>query len=547
MVRKFVLILSLFVLLSIAISVTLLYLYKKLPRGYPVRNIDTGLNYASIQEAINAPETLNGHTIFIKTGTYYEHVVVNKSLSLIGENRHTTIIDGNGTGTVIDILYNTTTIVDVLANAVNISGFTIRNGGFHGIVLLGTANCTVDNITAFNSTSCISFINSHGHRISNSKFSNGTWGIFLFNSTENEIVSNEVSENLHAGIAMGGLEGSSRNLIANNTVSNNVKLGTNHYGHGFDIVGSDNKILHNNVSNNNNGIILDMAHRNKLEGNLILNNTYFGIRLYGDSGNNTFLGNTIQESGLAGLHMDFGTNNVFNHNNFVNNNPQVDLVSYGTVWDDGVEGNYWADYAGEDNDKDGIGDAAYMVYEHYRDNHPLMGKLSAFNAIEDVYVNVISNSTVEDFEYIESNSTIRMHVSNMTSTQAFGFCRICIPHDLINPYVGAISVLIDDGQTSVLSLNTTLYDNGTHRWLYLAYAHSTLEIVISQEYASSIMPVYVHRNIGIFTLFSFAIFCAFSYPASACLTIAVPGSVVSTVTTRLPASFVPSATKHIPA
>jgi len=54
-------------------------------------------------------------------------------------------------------------------------------------------------------------------------------------------------------------------------------------------------------------------------------------------------------------------------------------------------------------------------------------------------------------------------------------------------------------------------------------------------------------NMGILNPFCFAISCAFSYPASACLTIAVPGSVVSTVTTRFSASFVPSATKHMPA
>jgi len=54
-------------------------------------------------------------------------------------------------------------------------------------------------------------------------------------------------------------------------------------------------------------------------------------------------------------------------------------------------------------------------------------------------------------------------------------------------------------------------------------------------------------NMGILTLFSFATFWALSYPASACLTTAVPGSVVRTVTMRFSASLVPSATKHMPA
>jgi len=50
---------------------------------FKVYNFDTGLNYSTIQEAINAPETLNGHTIFAEKGMYYEHVVVNKTLSLL--------------------------------------------------------------------------------------------------------------------------------------------------------------------------------------------------------------------------------------------------------------------------------------------------------------------------------------------------------------------------------------------------------------------------------------------------------------------------------
>lgn len=35
----------------------------KASNGYQVRNLDTRLNYATIQEAIDAPETLDGHTM----------------------------------------------------------------------------------------------------------------------------------------------------------------------------------------------------------------------------------------------------------------------------------------------------------------------------------------------------------------------------------------------------------------------------------------------------------------------------------------------------
>ena len=260
--RELVFVLGLFLLCS-TLCVRFDQVEVQATDGYSVHNIDTGLNYTSVQEAINAPETLTGHTIFVESGTYYEHVVVNKSLSLIGESKGATIIDGNGTGVVVDPVYNITAIVEVAANNVNISSFTIRNGGFHGIVLDGVANCTIDQIASLNSSSCISLMNSTQNRILNSKFSNGKNGIMLFNSTENEIINNRASENWYAGLASGGPEGSSRNLIAYNDLSHNVYAGSNiGPGYGLDWVGSDNEIVYNIVSNNTNGIILDMAHRN---------------------------------------------------------------------------------------------------------------------------------------------------------------------------------------------------------------------------------------------------------------------------------------------
>jgi len=446
--------------------------------GYSVHNIDTGLNYTSIQEAINAPETLTGHTIFVESKMYYEHLVVNKSLSLIGENRGTTIIDGNGTGVVVDPVYNITAIVEVAASNVNISSFTIRNGGFHGIVLDGVANCTIDQIASLNSSSCISLMNSTQNRILNSKFSNGKNGIMLFNSTENEIINNRASENWYAGLASGGPEGSSRNLIAYNDLSHNVYAGSNiGPGYGLDWVGSDNEIVYNIVSNNTNGIILDMAHRNQLRRNIILNNINYGI-LITSGFNNTLFGNTIQQSGEVGLLWDYGTGNMIHHNNFVNNNYQVGYIWYVSDWDDGIEGNYWSDYTGEDGNNDGIGDTSYMIYEFGRDNHPLMGMFSSFNAIQDFDVNVISNSTIESFHYFEFNNTIKMLVSNMTANQLFGFVRIRIPHALMfEPY----NVTIDGINPNFW--NYTLYDDGENRWIYFSYEHSTLEIIIVPEFS----------------------------------------------------------------
>jgi len=83
-------------------------------------------------------------------------------------------------------------------------------------------------------------------------------------------------------------------------------------------------------------------------------------------------------------------------------------------------------------DLDGIGDSEHILNANNQDNFPLMGMFSSFNTSLGYHANVISNSTIEDFEYFDSDSTIKIHVSNMTATQNYGFCRVCIPHALMD-------------------------------------------------------------------------------------------------------------------
>ena len=74
-------------------------------------------NYTYIQEAINA--ALDNDTIFVFNGTYEEHVVVDKPLHLVGEDKEITIIDGSEIGDVVWIY----------SSFVTFHGFTVANGG----------------------------------------------------------------------------------------------------------------------------------------------------------------------------------------------------------------------------------------------------------------------------------------------------------------------------------------------------------------------------------------------------------------------------------
>lgn len=80
-------------------------------------NTRTGKHYTSIQTAIN--EATSGDTITLEAGTYYENLVIDKSINLIGAGKDITFINGQQKGIVIYIFSYIT---------VNISRVTITNG-----------------------------------------------------------------------------------------------------------------------------------------------------------------------------------------------------------------------------------------------------------------------------------------------------------------------------------------------------------------------------------------------------------------------------------
>jgi len=78
--------------------------------------------FKTIQKAIDCASPMD--EIWVKAGTYYENIVINKSLTLIGENPETTIIDGGQNGSVVDA---SGVYLNPLTNF-GLEGFTITNG-----------------------------------------------------------------------------------------------------------------------------------------------------------------------------------------------------------------------------------------------------------------------------------------------------------------------------------------------------------------------------------------------------------------------------------
>jgi nitrous oxidase accessory protein NosD len=69
--------------------------------------------------------------------------------------------------------------------------------------------------------------------------------------------------------------------------------------------------------------------------------------------------------------------NAFSGNSFIENTEQIEVRGGGTLsgnkWFEDKKGNYWSDYVGYDENKDGIGDIPYLaesLFESFIDRYP---------------------------------------------------------------------------------------------------------------------------------------------------------------------------------
>jgi len=300
-------------------------------------------NYSSIQGAVDSASSGDIVFVFDDSSPYYENIIVNKTLNLIGEDKDTTVIDG---------MMNGNAAIKVSAENVNISGFSIKYSHPVGIEIRAKyanisgnniSECAVCGIICYEGESMI-----YGNNI----FSNLCYGIYFVNF--NEFTSNY-------------------NVVINNNIHNSP------YGIWCDS-------SYNTISNN---IITDIestairfegsSSYNTISGNLISNNRD-GLYLIYECNHNLIYNNNILYNKI-GIEIVYSRDNIIYHNNFMHNDEYGNAKQrycIDNIWDDGYPsgGNYWDDYNGKDRNGDGIGDTKYYVYNEggdiNSDRYPLM-------------------------------------------------------------------------------------------------------------------------------------------------------------------------------
>ncbi len=398
---------------------------------------DGPADHSKIQDAINASK--DGDTVFVFNGTYYENVIVNKTINLTGENKSTTIIDGNQSGDVVFIN----------AGWVNVSEFTVRNSGSvvwpdydAGFEILSGNNTISDNIICNNLIGF--FLYSSNNNISDNIIDSSSGpGFYLYNSSHNYITNNNVTNTGGIGLVVssncnrivgntitgsggigifGGLMysneiinntifgngtgagiyiddtsmpspggwGSFDHVIWNNTIFNH-SVGINLYVMDAGIIRGV-EIISSQIYDNEIGISFDCSGGGIFEttiSNCTIKNNDIGIDMYQISGGNDIINNNFSKNNGHAISLNNSRDNRIYHNYFFYNNGggvQVHDNGNSNFWNDSYPtgGNFWSDYIGTDNfigpnqdvpGSDEIGDTPYFIDSDSQDNYPLISTL----------------------------------------------------------------------------------------------------------------------------------------------------------------------------
>ena len=264
-------------------------------------------NFPTINQAIK--NATDGDTILVRQGMYNETLVIDKAITLRGEDTNKTIINGNMSGTVIQILCDNVTVKGLTVTYSTTPNMP-RRYYQHNIPQEWLP--LTQNGWALSS----GYPLDGGYFVRKTKFRLS--GIHIQNAKNCHISGNKISD---CGVGIWLWRASQNNITGNVLVQNDY------------------------------GMQVESSRNNSIIGNTFLNN-----------GGGVWL---PQPNWVSGWGIDGKTvNNTFTENNFIGNQKAIEpqsLTNTTNYWDNGTVGNYWEIYNGTDSNQDGIGDEPYHI------------------------------------------------------------------------------------------------------------------------------------------------------------------------------------------
>jgi len=475
----------------------------------------------SLQQAIWNETVKDGDTIYVKQGTYHGCLNVNKSITLEGFDRSTTILNGDRKGIVINIT----------ASKVNIFEFTIKNGTYGVQFSSTTKNCNVSrNIITNNSYGILVSGSNHTLRsndIRGNTYNFGASGrhdIDISNKVDGKPIYYLVDQQnktipLDAGYV--GLVNCKNIIVRNLLLKNNVQgvyveASTNITLLDLDIRNNDVGILfssttHSRIENVSikqisTAIYLSYSHNNTICNSILLHDGWTGIALH-YSQNNTVKDNVIRSTyvhhgtGLSIIGDNNiiagnnildncysvvleGNGNIFYHNNFIKNQERVLFAPVLCInsWNLSREGNYWnytTGWIGQrvDKDGDGINDppCKYRLNDNNIDYHPLNETWSSTRAINvtlwctpsvpnQYNITLYSNHVIASRKFKPYwKQGYGLITFNITASNE-GFCSVIIPRARLD-----VPIELKINGTLVNQNDYDLTINATHLILHFNY------------------------------------------------------------------------------
>ncbi len=355
-------------------------------------------------------------------------------------------------------------------------------GNVYGIIVSSFSNgSTIDENSLIDNGLGIYLTSSDQNTVHANSISSTNDGIRLDSSSNNSVTLNSLSSNGGYGVVL--FNSSNYNLITENNITNSdegLSLRTN---------SGNNNIIDNNIEGNFRGLEFLDSTNDTIARNNITDSGWFNFRLL-RCYDNVVYENTIERSYYT-VWLDSSSNNSFYHNFMGSLGVYLAPSTHSNVWDDGYPsgGNYWVgsnvtdQYSGIYQNvagSDGICDLPVVLDANDTDRYPLAGPFYSFNATSEQHVQMVSNSTITDFQFNGTALLFKMIGVDGTT----GFCQIRIPIDLMNGTLGVFA----NGTQIPYTLIT--YANGTLSYLYFSLHFSTQQMtVIPEDFSTEMLFV----------------------------------------------------------